>query len=96
MSTHSGIQLILIGLLSLGGFAAVLTALLRLQPQSPRSPGTGGRGGIFVPLSGECGDGAGADDAEQRHGAVCSAHPDSGGHALRDGFRFLLGLMCVR
>ena len=36
MSTHSGIQLILIGLFLLGGFAAVLTALLR-RNRNPRA-----------------------------------------------------------
>lgn len=36
MSTHSGIQLILIGLFLLGGFAAVLTALLR-RNHNPRA-----------------------------------------------------------
>lgn len=34
MSTHSGIQLILIGLFLLGGFAAVLTALLQTMQNS--------------------------------------------------------------
>ena len=86
MSTHSGIQLILIGLFLLGGFAAVLTALLR-RNRNPRAvPALVAvvaflflcLGSVVMVLV----------QTMQNSGMVCSAHPDSGGHALRDGLVF--------
>ena len=83
MSTHSGIQLILIGLFLLGGFAAVLTALLR-RNRNPRAVPALVAVVAFLFLC----LGSVVMVLVQTMQNSGMAHPDSGGHALRDGLVF--------